>query len=135
MSTGINFERIISGFHFTLNARDPNFIYQIILVNTVVVVAYFVVFTLLGKFRPALAKSIVMLFTPPFGVICFFVNFIIKVFNHIVDFFFGTFLGIFGKFHRLDILASIIAKLTHCNLGFFDLTASSLNDFFAAFLS
>ena len=85
MNTGINLEQIISRFHFTLNARDPNFIYQIILVNTVVVLAYFVVFTLLGKFRPALCKSIVMFFTPPFGVICFFINFIVSLFDRKSD--------------------------------------------------
>ena len=85
MSIGTNLERIISDFHFTLNARDPNFIFQIILVNTVIVAAYFVVFTLVGKFRPALAKSIVMLLTPPFGVICFFINFVISLFDRKSD--------------------------------------------------
>ena len=85
MNIGINFERIVNQFHFTLNARDPNFIYQIIFVNTILVGAYFVVFTLIGKFKPAFCKSIVMLLTPPFGVICFFVNFIISLFDRKSD--------------------------------------------------
>lgn len=85
MNIGINFERIVNQFHFTLNARDPNFIYQIIFVNTILVAAYFVVFTLIGKFKPAFCKSIVMLLTPPFGVICFFVNFIISLFDRKSD--------------------------------------------------
>ena len=81
MNTGINLEYIISHFRFTLNTRDPNFIYQIILVNTALVLLYFVFFTLIGKFKAALCKSIVMLLTPPFGVICFFLNFIIGLFD------------------------------------------------------
>ena len=85
MSTGINLEHIISHFRFTLNAKDPNFIYQIILVNTALVLVYFVFFTLIGKFKPALCKSIVMLLTPPFGVICFFLNFIIGLFDRKSD--------------------------------------------------
>jgi tetratricopeptide (TPR) repeat protein len=85
MNIGINFERIVNQFHFTLNARDPNFIYQFIFVNTILVGAYFVVFTLIGKFKPAFCKSIVMLLTPPFGVICFFVNFIISLFDRKSD--------------------------------------------------
>ena len=41
MNIGINFERIVNQFHFTLNARDPNFIYQIIFVNTILLMFYF----------------------------------------------------------------------------------------------
>lgn len=85
MNTGINLDQIIRSFHFTLNAKDANFIYQIILVNTALVVLYLIFFTLLGKFRPAICKSIVMLLTPPFGVICFFVNFIISLFDRKSD--------------------------------------------------
>ncbi len=85
MNTGINLQQIIGRFHFTLNARDPNFIYQIILVNTILVGVYLVVFTLMGKFRPAICKSIVMLLTPPFGVICFVFNFIVSLFDRKSD--------------------------------------------------
>lgn len=81
MNTGINLPQIIQNFRFTMNPQDVNFIYQIIFINAIVVVAYFLLFTLLGKFRPALCKAIVMLLTPPFGVICFFVNFIISLFD------------------------------------------------------
>ena len=85
MNTGINLEHIISHFRFTLNAKDPNFIYQIILVNTALVLLYLVFFTLIGKFKPAMCKSIIMLLTPPFGVICFFLNFIIGLFDRKSD--------------------------------------------------
>ena len=85
MNTGINLERMINGFHFTLNTRDPNFIYQIVVVNTAIVLAYLLLFTLLGKFRPAVCKSIVMFLTPPFGVICFVVNFIVSLFDRKSD--------------------------------------------------
>jgi tetratricopeptide (TPR) repeat protein len=85
MNTGINLPQIISHFRFTMNPQDVNFIYQIIFVNAIIVVAYFILFTLLGKFRPTLCKSIVMLLTPPFGVICFFVNFIISLFDRKSD--------------------------------------------------
>ena len=81
MITGINLWQIAQSFRFTLNARDPNFVYQIILVNTIISVVFLVVFTLLGKFKPALCKTIIMILTPPFGVICFFVNFIISLFD------------------------------------------------------
>ena len=76
---------MINGFHFTLNTRDPNFIYQIVVVNTAIVLAYLLLFTLLGKFRPAVCKSIVMFLTPPFGVICFVVNFIVSLFDRKSD--------------------------------------------------
>jgi tetratricopeptide (TPR) repeat protein len=85
MIIGINLMQIAQNFRFTLNARDPNFIYQIILVNTIISVAFLVFFTLLGKFKPAFCKTIVMLLTPPFGVICFFVNFIISLFDRKSD--------------------------------------------------
>lgn len=85
MNTGINLPEIINNFRFTMNPQDVNFIYQIIFVNAIVVVAYFVLFTLLGKFRPALCKAIIMLLTPPFGVICFFVNFVIGLFDRKSD--------------------------------------------------
>ncbi len=77
----INFSEIVSEFHFTANPSNVNFVYQIILVNTVLVAAYFLLFTILGKFRPTLCKSIVMLLTPPIGVICFFINFILSLFD------------------------------------------------------
>lgn len=85
MNIGTSLPQIIQNFHFTTNASDVNFIYQILLVNTILVVAYFVIFTLLGQFRPALCKSIVMLLTPPFGVICFFLNFIVSLFDRKSD--------------------------------------------------
>lgn len=85
MNIGLNLPQIIQNFHFTTNVANENFIYQIILVNTVLVVAYFILFTLLGQFRLALCKSIVMLLTPPFGVICFFINFIISLFDRKSD--------------------------------------------------
>lgn len=85
MIIGINLVQIAQNFRFTLNTRDPNFVYQIILVNTVIAVLFLIFFTLLGKFRPALCKSIVMLLTPPFGAICFFVNFIISLFDRKSD--------------------------------------------------
>lgn len=81
MITGINLMQLVQNFRFTLNTRDPNFMIQIILINTVICVAFLVFFTLLGKFRPAFCKFIIMLLTPPFGVICFFVNFIISLFD------------------------------------------------------
>lgn len=85
MNIGFNLPQIIQNFHFTTNMANENFIYQIILVNTVLVLAYFILFTLLGQFRPALCKSIVMLLTPPFGVICFLINFIISLFDRKSD--------------------------------------------------
>lgn len=85
MNTGFNLQEIIDNFHFTTNATNVNFIYQIILVNTILVLGYLVLFTILGQFRPAICKSIVMLLTPPFGVICFFVNFIISLFDRKSD--------------------------------------------------
>ncbi len=85
MNIGFNLPQIIQNFHFTTNMANENFIYQIILVNTVLVLAYFILFTLLGQFRPALCKSIVMLLIPPFGVICFFINFVISLFDRKSD--------------------------------------------------
>lgn len=85
MNIGFNLPQIIQNFHFTTNATNENFIYQIILINTVLVLAYFILFTILGQFRLAICKSIVMLLTPPFGVICFFVNFIISLFDRKTD--------------------------------------------------
>ncbi len=85
MNTGFNLQEIIENFHFTTNATNVNFIYQIILINTILVLGYLVLFTILGQFRPAICKSIVMLLTPPFGVICFFVNFIISLFDRKSD--------------------------------------------------
>lgn len=85
MNIGTSLPQILQNFHFTTNIADANFVYQIILVNTILVVAYFVIFTLLGQFRPALCKAIVMLLTPPFGVICFSINFIISLFDRKSD--------------------------------------------------
>ena len=85
MITGVNLSQLAQGFRFTLNARDPNFVYQIVLINTIISLVFLVFFTLLGKFKPALCKTIVMLLTPPFGVICFFVNFIISLFDRKSD--------------------------------------------------
>lgn len=81
MIIGINLIQLLQNFRFTLNTRDANFIIQIILINTVICAAFLVFFTLVGKFKPALCKTIIMLLTPPFGVICFFVNFIISLFD------------------------------------------------------
>lgn len=85
MNTGFNLPQIIQNFRFTMNPQDVNFIYQIIFINAIVVAAYLILFTLLGKFRPAFCRAIVMLLTPPFGVICFFVNFIISLFDRKSD--------------------------------------------------
>lgn len=85
MNIGINFAELMQNFRFTLNTRDPNFILEILLINTAISLVFFVFFTLIGKFKPALCKTIVMLLTPPFGVICFFVNFIISLFDRKSD--------------------------------------------------
>ena len=85
MNIGFNLPQIIQNFHFTTNIADENFIYQIILVNTALVLVYFILFTILGQFRVAFCKSIVMLLTPPFGVICFFICFVIGLFDRKSD--------------------------------------------------